>query len=167
MLLHKDNSKTANLSDLLEGLSEAGIEFIVVGGLAAVIQGAPLTTTDLDIVHRQTKDNIDKILKFLKKTDAFYRRPDDKRIEPDEYLLSAKGHSLLSTQLGPLDILAFIEKGQGYEDLVSSSVEVVFRGYKVRVLSLKTIIELKKDAKDLKDIARLPILEETMRQKEQ
>jgi len=43
----------------------------------------------------------------------------------------------------------------------------VFRGYKVRVLSLKTIIELKKDAKDLKDIARLPILEETMRQKEQ
>ncbi len=167
MLLHKDNSKTANLSDLLEGLSEAGVEFIVVGGLAAVIQGAPLTTTDLDIVHRQTKDNIDKILKFLKKTDAFYRRPDDKRIEPDEYLLSAKGHSLLSTQLGPLDILAFIEKGQGYEDLVSSSVEVVFRGYKVRVLSLKTIIELKKDAKDLKDIARLPILEETMRQKEQ
>jgi len=167
MLLHKDNSKTANLSDLLEGLSEAGIEFIVVGGLAAVIQGAPLTTTDLDIVHRQTKDNIDKILKFLKKTDAFYRRPDDKRIEPDEYLLSAKGHSLLSTQLGPLDISAFIEKGYGYEDLVSSSVEVVFRGYKVRVLSLKTIIELKKDAKDLKDIARLPILEETMRQKEQ
>lgn len=33
---------TANLSGLLEGLSTAGVEFIVVRGLAAVIQGAPM-----------------------------------------------------------------------------------------------------------------------------
>jgi hypothetical protein len=163
MLLHKNSPGTANLSDLLEGLLKAGVDFIVVGGLAAVIQGVPVTTMDLDIVHRRTRDNIDKLMNFLKKIDAFYRRPDDKRIEPDEYLLSAKGHSLLSTRLGPLDILALIEKEYGYEELISNCVEVGFRGYTLRVLSLKAIIELKQDSKDLKDIARLPILKETAR----
>ena len=50
--------QAADLSALLEGLCEADIEFIVVGGLSAVIQGAPVTTFDLDIVHRQTEENI-------------------------------------------------------------------------------------------------------------
>ena len=45
----KKNLQAADLSALLKGLSEAGVEFIVVGGLAAVAQGAPVTTFDLDI----------------------------------------------------------------------------------------------------------------------
>ena len=46
-----DKGKTENegLSALLEGLINAGIEFILVGGLAAVVQGAPITTMDVDI----------------------------------------------------------------------------------------------------------------------
>lgn len=44
-LAGKNNSKIANLSDLLEGLSGAAIEFILVGGLAAVIQGVPVCLT--------------------------------------------------------------------------------------------------------------------------
>ena len=45
-----DKGKTENvgLSALLEGLINAGIEFILVGGLAAVVQGAPITTMDVD-----------------------------------------------------------------------------------------------------------------------
>ena len=50
-----------DLNALLKGLNEARVEFILVGGLAAVIQGAPVTTFDLDIVHRQTDKNIKKI----------------------------------------------------------------------------------------------------------
>ena len=48
---------SAGLSDLLEGLLEAGVDFILVGGLAAVIQGAPVTTMDVDIVHSQSSKN--------------------------------------------------------------------------------------------------------------
>lgn len=46
-----DKGKTENtgLSALLEGLINAGIEFILEGGLAAVVQGAPITTIDVDI----------------------------------------------------------------------------------------------------------------------
>jgi hypothetical protein len=47
---------SANLSEILEGLLEAGVDFILVGGLAAVIQGAPVTTMDVDIVHNKSPE---------------------------------------------------------------------------------------------------------------
>lgn len=67
-----------DLSLILEGLLEAGIKFILVGGLAAVVQGAPVTTMDVDIVHNRSSENLFKLIAFLKSIDATYRRPDDK-----------------------------------------------------------------------------------------
>jgi len=164
MLSGKKNLQAANLSALLKGLSEAGVEFIVVGGLAAVTQGAPVTTFDLDIVHHQTDENIKKLSVFLKSINAIQRRPDDTIIEPTEKDLKAKGHLLLNTRNGPLDILAFIEKGLEYGELLTDAIEIELYGYKVNVLSLETLIELKRDSKDPQDRYRLPILEETLRQ---
>jgi hypothetical protein len=45
------NPQVSDLSALLKGLNEAGVEFVLVGGVAAVAQGAPVTTFDLDIVN--------------------------------------------------------------------------------------------------------------------
>jgi len=60
--MHSESSKptNANLSAILEGLIKADVKFILVGGLAAVIQGAPLTTLDVDIVHDRSAENIAK-----------------------------------------------------------------------------------------------------------
>jgi len=44
----------ADLTTLLERLLAADVEFVLVGGLATVVQGAPLTTFDVDVVHRRT-----------------------------------------------------------------------------------------------------------------
>ena len=87
----------ASLGDVLEGLLEAGVDFILVGGLAAVIQGAPVTTMDVDIVHSQSPENIVKLLAYLQSVEAVHRRLDDKLIEPEERELSGKGHVLLKT----------------------------------------------------------------------
>jgi len=163
MASKKLNPQAPDLSALIEGLSEAGIEYIIVGGLAAVAQGAPVTTFDLDIVHRQTEENIRKLLTFLKSIGARLRRPDDKIIEPRAEDLKARGHLLLKTKYGPLDVLAFIEKGQGFEELFPKSSEIDFQGYKVLVLNLETILELKRDSKDPRDRQRLPIYEETLK----
>lgn len=57
-----------DLNALLKGLSKARVEFILVGGVAAVIQGAPVTTFDLDIVHRQTDENIKNRLQIYEET---------------------------------------------------------------------------------------------------
>jgi hypothetical protein len=50
--------RSADLSALLAALYDSKVEFIVVGGVAAVLQGAPITTTDLDIVHSRTPENV-------------------------------------------------------------------------------------------------------------
>ena len=153
-----------DLSALLKGLNEAGVEFIIVGGMAAVVQGAPITTFDLDIVHRQTDENIKKLIKFLKSIDAYLRRPDDKLIRPDERDFYSEGHVLLTTCIGPLDVLAVIEKNLGFDDLLPNSVKIQFQGHNVYVLNLETIVALKRESKDPKDQYRLPILEETLHQ---
>jgi hypothetical protein len=148
-------------------LLESGVDFILVGGLAAVIQGAPVTTMDVDIVHSQSPQNIARLLAFLRSVDAVQRRLDDKLIEPKESDLSGKGHVLLTTRIGPLDVLAVIEGGRSYEDLLDHTLEIDFRGHTLRVLGLKTLIELKVASTDPKDKQRLPVLKETLRQLEE
>ncbi len=163
--MHSEKEKTEpDLSAIIAGLIEADVRFILVGGLATVVQGAPVTTMDVDIVHLQTPKNISKLFNFLKSVKAIYRRPDDKIIEPQEQDLSGMGHALLSTRLGPLDVLAFIEQNQIYEDLIKDSIEIEFRGKIVHVLDIEKIIELKETSNNPKDLQRLPLLKETLRQ---
>jgi hypothetical protein len=159
-----EKSTSANLSEILEELLKAGIDFILVGGLAAVIQGSPVTTMDVDIVHNQSPENVAKLLAFLKSVDAIYRRLDDKLIKPKECDLSGKGHALFTTRLGPLDVLAVIEEGKSYDELLDHTVEIDFRGYPLRVLDLKMLVQLKRTSRDPKDKQRLPVLKETLRQ---
>jgi len=166
MPTRSEKPQGSNLSSVLEGLIKANIEFILVGGLAAVVQGAPVTTMDVDIVHNQSSENIAKLLGFLKSIDALHRRPDDKVIRPKEGDISGMGHALFTTRLGPLDVLAAVEEGRTYEDLIEYTVEIEFRGHTVRVLNLKTLVELKRTSRDPKDRQRLPVLEETLRQME-
>ncbi len=158
---------SVSLGEVLEGLLAARVDFILVGGLAAVIQGAPVTTMDVEVVHRQSPENIARLLSFLKSVDAVHRRLDDRLIEPKERDLSGKGHVLLTTRIGPLDIMAVIERGRSYEELLEHTVKIDFRGHSLRVLDLKTLIELKETSTDPRDKQRLPVLKETLRQVEE
>jgi hypothetical protein len=135
-----------------------------VGGLAAVIQGAPVTTMDVDILYKQSPENALKLFSFLQSIHAVYRRPDDKLIVPKQADFSGMGHGLFSTRLGPIDVLGFIEQGCTYEDLLDHSVAIEFRAHMLNVLDIEKIIELKKASKDPKDRRRLPVLEETLRE---
>lgn len=166
--MHTSNKdpKSADLSAIIEGLINANVKFILVGGLAAVVQGAPITTLDVDIVHNRSSENISNLFSFLTSIDAIYRRPDNKIITPIKKDFSGMGHSLFSTRLGPLDVLAFIEQEKTYEDLLEHTVEIEFRGHTIHVLDIKTIIDLKKESNEPKDKQRLPVLEETLRQLE-
>ncbi|MBW1998307.1 MAG: hypothetical protein JRJ29_10130 [Deltaproteobacteria bacterium] len=153
-----------NLSALLEGLLRSGVDFILVGGLAAVVQGAPVVTMDVDIVPDPSSENVDKLLGFLRSVGAFHRRLDEKIIEPRKRDISGKGHALFSTRLGPIDVLGSIEERKTYSDLLEHSIDIEFKGHTMKVLDLKVMIELKKKSSDPRDKQRLPVLEETLRQ---
>jgi len=158
------NPTNVNLGSILEELLRADVRFILVGGLAAVIQGAPVTTFDVDIVYDRSDTNITNLLTVLKSIDAIYRRPDDKVIQPQADDFQRLGHRLFTTRLGPLDVLAFIEEDKLYEDLIEHSVAIEFRGRTLFVLDLEMLIQLKRTSNDPKDKQRLPLLEETLRQ---
>lgn len=155
-----------DLGKLLEGLCAYKVEYILVGGLAALIQGTPISTMDVDIVHLQTDSNIQKLLDYLSSIDAIYRRPGNQVIRPCFQNLAALGHNLFSTKLGYLDVLAFVEGNKTYYDLLPFSKIIEFRGYSIKVLSLKKLIELKRESLSPKDKLRLSVLEETLSQSE-
>lgn len=153
-----------SLESLLATLASSDVEFIVVGLLAAVAQGAPVTTHDLDIVHRRTPENIARLLDVLvTKLDARYRgRPEVLR--PTADILAGAGHSLLQTNAGPLDVLGAIEGGRDFDALLPCSRQIEISGHPVHVLGLATLIELKRESPRLKDQMVVPLLEETLRQ---
>lgn len=153
-----------SLESLLATLATSDVEFIVVGMLAAVAQGAPVTTHDLDIVHRRTPENVTRLVDLLvNKLDARYRGRTDV-LRPTVEILAGPGHSLLKTNLGPLDVLGAIEGGRDYDSLLPSSHRIEISGRPVYVLDLATLIELKRGSTRLKDQLALPILEETLKQ---
>jgi hypothetical protein len=132
--------------------------------LAAVAQGAPVTTHDLDIVHRRTPENVARLVDLLvNKLDAKYRGRTDV-LRPTEEILAGTGHSLLKTNLGPLDVLGAIEGGRDYDSLLPNSHRIEIAGRAVYVLGLATLIELKRGSTRLKDQLVLPVLEETLKQ---
>jgi hypothetical protein len=153
-----------SLTDLVDLLAKSGVELVLVGGLAAAAQGAPIATFDVDIVHRRTAENVVRLLAVLATIDARYRgRPGGEVLRPTAPILLGPGHSLLMTALGPLDVLGAIEGGRDYDALLPRSTTIEIRGHAVQVLELELLVELKRQSTHPKDLARLPILEETLR----
>lgn len=160
-------AESADLTTLLERLLAADIEFVLVGGLAAVVQGAPVTTFDIDIVHRRTAENVDRLLAFLAVVGARYRNRPGPPLPPNRNALLGPGHSLFVTSLGPLDALGAIEGGADYNQLAPVSRIITVSGHSLRVLQLETIVALKRTSTDPKDRLRLPVLEAALRRQKQ
>lgn len=156
----------ADLPALLAKLCDAGVEFIIVGGAAAVIQGAPITTNDLDIVHRRTPENVARLLEVLLRLDATMRYDLANRVlRPTAEMLAGRGQINLSTSLGPIDPLCELDEGQGYEELLAHSQSVIDEGRPLRVLDLPTLIAVKAKAGRPKDRLVLPLLIATLEER--
>jgi len=152
------------LTSLLELLCSTEAEFILVGGLAAVSQGAPIATFDIDIVPSTKGSNLRKLLDFLLNINARHRgRPGGQILRPTLNDLTAGGHCLLMTDHGPLDVLGSIEQGLGYDDLLEDSLQIQFRGHGLKVLKLEAMVRMKRSSSREKDQHYLPLLEETLR----
>ena len=157
----------ADLAALLAKLCDAGVEFIIVGGAAAVVQGVPITTNDLDIVHRRTPENVARLLDVLLSLDATMRYDLANRgLRPTAEMLAGKGQINLSTSLGPIDPLCELDEGKGYEELLAHSESVIDEGRPLRVLDLPTLIAVKAKAGRPKDRMVLPILIATLEERD-
>ncbi len=154
-----------DLARMLAVLAEEHVEFILVGGIAAVLQGAPVLTQDVDILYRIEADNLVRLEKALERLNAV-ARGDERRLRFNVSHLQTRGHKLSTTDAGPLDILGSINEHVSYEDLIGSSDELEVAGCRIRVISLPDLIRLKKELARPKDLAMLPVLEATLREKQ-
>ena len=150
--------READLDALLQALVDTGVEFIVVGGAAAVLHGAPTSTQDLDIVHRRTSDNVGRLFALLEKLDAYIREPTHRQLRPTCEHLAGDGQLNLSTQLGPIDPLCRLHDGRGYDELLSHTTVFEDGSTRIRVIDLDTLIEIKSGTGRAKDQLIVPVL---------
>src|ERR1700691_4997163 len=122
----------------LRALRDGGVEFILVGGLAAAANGAPVNTLDIDVVHARDASNIARLLPVLEALDAVFRIQPERRLRPNASHLASTGHLNLITRYGPVDLLGTIGRDLGYQDLIPHSVELdISEGLRIRVLDLE------------------------------
>jgi hypothetical protein len=148
---------TSSFRRILELLERHDVEYVVVGGVAAVLQGAPVTTFDIDALVKLDPANVDRLANALAALDARFRERMDLR--PTREDIAAGGHLLLMTNSGPLDVLGFIAEGRRYEDVVDGAARLTIDNLSIRVLPLEQLIEDKKALGRDKDVAVIRLLE--------
>jgi hypothetical protein len=149
-------------TELLAALRKHELEFVVIGAIAAIAQGYPLTTRDLDITPARDPANVQRLAEALRDLEARLRRPGepvDFPIEPD--FLGDVDSWTLSTRAGQLDILFRPDGTKGYGDLRRDAVQVTI-GVPVLAASLRDVIRMKEASGRPKDEAQLPALRQTL-----
>jgi len=151
---------------ILKVLVEEQVEFIVVGGVCAVLHGAPVTTFDLGLVHARDPENIQRLIKALQRLDARCRATGHRVLRPQTDRLKTGGHQLLLTAAGPLDLLGEIGAGRGFVELLDHAEKCrLGPDLTIRLLKLEMLIRSKEEAAREKDHAVLAILRRTLAEK--
>jgi predicted nucleotidyltransferase len=155
---------------LLEILRNGGVEFVLVGGWAAILHGSARTTLDLDVVYRRNKENIAKLSAALQSISPYLRgAPPGLPFQWDERTIKNGLNFTLTTSLGDIDFLGEIAGAGMYEDVLKSAIEMELFEGKYRVISLDGLIAAKRAAgrpKDLEVIAELELLHREHRGKQ-
>ena len=155
---------TPDFLQSLRVLVRHDVEFVIVGGVAAVLQGVPVTTADLDIVHRRSEANVARLLAALEDL-AAHSRLDSRGLRPGATHLLSAGHQLLTTNAGLLDLLGELVGQFRYEDLIEGAEAIQVENEAVHVLSLEKLIAIKTKLGRAKDLAVLPLIRHTLEEK--
>lgn len=143
---------------LLTALQSHGVRFVVIGGAAAVLHGAPYETVDLDITPARDPDNLTRLAGALRTLEAALVAEAPPGLTVDEIVLAAMDNVRFATGFGPLD-LAFLPDGTaGYDDLAARATPMDIEGRPVMVAALADVIRSKEAAGREKDRAALPLL---------
>ena len=148
---------------IVEVLTRHGVKFIVIGGLAAIAQGSPIPTEDVDVVPATDRDNFARLSLALKELEAKVRAVELDEPSPfdhDADSLAASRIWNLTTKYGDLDITQTPSGTEGYGDLKRDAIEIELSGVRICIASLADIVRSKQAAGRDKDLYALPVLRE-------
>ena len=145
---------------LLEALVTAGVEFIIIGGMAATAHGSAHVTVDLDLVYRRTLENIARLAAPLQPLQPYLRgAPPGLPFRFDADTIKRGLNFTLVTSAGDLDAMGEAAGGGTYEALLPRSELRSIFGFDVRFVDLEMLLHLKRAAGRPKDLERIAELE--------
>jgi hypothetical protein len=144
----------------VQTLCDAGVEFVVIGGLSAALHGSAQVTYDLDICYSRSSSNLRLLAAALA---PFHPRP---RGVPaglpfvwDEVTLRNAAVFTLQTDIGEIDLLAEVAGLGAFEDVKKHSIIVEAFDRRIATLDLPGLIRAKRAAGRKKDLSALVELE--------
>lgn len=155
--------------ELLRRLTDAGVPFVIIGGVAAIAHGSARITEDVDVCAPLSHENAVRIIRAFSGLNPRWRmRPDLPVVTEDSLNLHGLKNMYLRTDLGLIDILGELPGVCTVEELGKRSVEMTFAGIRCRVLNIDTLIEAKQFAgreKDRPALTELRIIREKLRER--
>ena len=152
----------ADLGGIVGVLADAGVEVIVIGGLAAQAHGSARLTQDADFVYRRSDENIARLAQALAPFSPYLRgAPAGLPFRFDPPTIRRGLNFTLTTAVGDVDFLGEMTGGGTYEQLLPHTIDLVVFGRTIRVLDLPALIRAKRAAgrpKDLEAVAELEAL---------
>lgn len=155
----------ALIEPLFKALNDAGVRYVVVGGLAVVLHGHARLTVDVDLVVDLDKDQALKAIDALVKLGLRPRAPVNPRDFADRSVREAwirdRGMQVFSMfdPSNPMRVVdLFVDHPVPFEALWSRSEQFELQDTTVRVASIRDLIHLKRMAnrpQDLSDIEQL------------
>jgi hypothetical protein len=147
---------------LVRRLVEHRVDFILIGGLAAIVHGSARSTQDVDVVYARTQANLSRLVEALADLAPYPRgAPLGLPFQWDSKTLEMGMNFTLICRFGSLDLLGHVTGGGSYEDLLPHSFVISAFDVDFPCLDLPTLIRIKQAAgrpKDLDAIAELGII---------
>jgi hypothetical protein len=124
-------------------LVAAEVEFVLVGGFAAVAHGVTLVTRDVEICCRFSEPNLMRIQKALADSNPVHRSRPDLPLALTPHQCASLKNLYLKTDLGVVDCLGEVLGVGSFDEAARHSVEIELPFGKCRVLDLDTLIRAK------------------------
>ncbi len=152
---------------LLEVLSRAGVEFVVIGGVAMVLRGSARVTIDIDLCYARSAANLERLSGALAPFRPRLRgAPEELPFLWDAATLRSGLNFTLTTDLGDVDLLGEVPGLGGFPEVERGATTLEIGGTPARVLDLPALERSKRAAGRVKDLLDLAELAEIRRRLE-
>ena len=153
---------------VVQTLTEAGVDCVIVGGFAAAVHGSARFTQDVDFVYSRTPANIERLVAALKPHSPYLRgAPPGLPFDWSAETVRRGLNFTLTTAIGDVDLLGEITGGGDYERLLPHTGEVDLFGCRCLCLDLPALIRAKRAAGRPKDFEALAELEALLEERDE